>query len=255
MKQLNLSAMLTLSVLLTSGLSMSQTTSDATSHSSKPAANAWMLTPTPYLEWNKDVPPAVRAQRNRLWDEASGRRVPLTGPPVEAGSGPVGEDSDIGFEPLDIVGSVLNRAILTATFTKYRSVLSTSELSIYTEVTLHVDQVFQDRTGSGHPFSNQNITLSLFGGTVALRSGQILSDNTGARELFLEPGHKYLLVLSYEKAGDFYRLADNWDITDGTVRPNDHRTQYLAKEGRSSLNGIAVQQLAPAIDKLLYESK
>src|ERR1700678_2806022 len=47
----------------------------------KPAANAWMLTPTPYLEWNKGISPEIRAARDRYADVlqgASARKYPLT---------------------------------------------------------------------------------------------------------------------------------------------------------------------------------
>ena len=90
------------------------------------------------------------------------------------------------------------------------------------------------------------------GGTVTLGSGRTLYYHTSPRKLFLEPDHKYLLVLSYHSEGDFYQYVDDWDISTGTVRANTDRTQYLAREGRSSLDGLTVQQLGPAVGKLLY---
>ncbi len=220
----------------------------------KPAANAWMLTPTPYGAWNQDISPALRAQRDRFSDEISHQKVPLTVPSDAAEADLATSDVDMAAEPFDIM-SAPNRAILTATFTKYRSVLSASDLSIYTEVTMHVDQVFEDQTVSGHPFHDRDITLLLSGGTVTLRSGSSLSYHVAPRRLFLQPGHRYLLVLSYESAADFYEPYDDWDISDGTVRANTGRTRALAKDGRSSLNGLAVDKLGPAVDKLLYAGK
>ncbi len=217
----------------------------------KPAANAWMLTPTPYLTWNKDVPPSLRAERDNFWDSLSFRSVPLTSPSSAAPAVGGALFSDNDPEILD--GP--NRAIATATFTGHRSVLSASELSMYTEVTLQVDEVFEDRTGSGGLVPGRDITLLLPGGAVLLRSGKKLSADIPPDEPPLAPDHKYLLILSHHPKGDFYTLTDDWDISDGVVRPNTDRTRVLAKEGRSSLSGINVQELGTVLNKELYGQK
>lgn len=246
MKQLRFVATTALAVALAFvGAASAQTASKETS---KPAANAWMLTPTPYLEWNKDIPPAVRSQRDAFWDEVTHREWPLTVRRDGAFGG--GDRYDNGTEPE--IPEVPNRVILTATFTASRSVLSASEKSIYTEITMRVQDVFEDKSGSGHPISGHNITLMLNGGTVALGPGRILSDNIQPSELSLQPERSYLLVLQYHKEGDWYALEEDWDVTDGVVRANTRWGQYLAKHGRSRLNGLTVQQLGAALAKLLY---
>jgi hypothetical protein len=254
MKQVRLLIWKTLTVaLLASALAASQQTTSK--DTPRPAANAWMLTPTPYPTWNPDIPASVRGARDKAFDSSSFRRVPLTDPTPEAMGVNTGQDLDLSGDESEIV-DVPNRAILTAAFTNHRSVLSASELSLYTEVTLHVDTVFEDRTGSGHPFANQDITLLLSGGTVALRSGRTVSDDTAPRELFLQPSHKYLLVLTYRSEGDFYLNVDDWDISDGTVRANTYRSQYFAKkDASSSLHGLPVLQLGSALGSKLLVSK
>lgn len=214
----------------------------------KPPANAWMLSPTPYGAWNQDISPALRAQRDRFWDDSAPQRLPLTAPNPDPMSVNSGNDGPIRPEILDLP----HRVVLTGTFVKHRSVLSASEMSLYTEVTIHVDEVFEDKSGSGLPFPSKEITLLFSGGAVTLRTGRTLYYHTGPQELFLEPNHKYLLVLSYHDEGDFYQYVDDWDISTGTVRANTDRTQYLAREGRSSLDGLTVQQLGSALDKLFY---
>lgn len=221
---------------------------------STPAANSWMLTPTPYVAWNQDIAPDVRAQRDKSFDRAAFNTKPLTAPDVHLGNlSSCTGDYDMAWEPSDIRIHVANRAVLTASFTKFHSVLSASETSIYTEVALQVDEVFQDRTGTGHPIRHGNIDLLLYGGTVTLRSGQTLSIATKPCDYTIQPGRKYLLVLSYEPAGDFYEALDIWDISDGTIRAVDQRNQYLAHEGKSALNGLPVGQLGSVLHKLLYE--
>ena len=64
LRTLAIAAMIVVCALAT--VASSQTAPD---NKSKPAANAWMLTPTPYLEWNKDIAPALRTQRDRHWDD------------------------------------------------------------------------------------------------------------------------------------------------------------------------------------------
>ena len=219
--------------------------------SPKPVADAWMLTPTPYLAWNKDISASMRAERNQFWDEASMSRVPLTQP----GSARVtGGSYDLEGDPGEISNFFSHRVVLTATFTGHQSVLSLSERSLYTEVTLRVDEVFEDRTASGHPTANRDITLIVYGGTVVLRDGQAFSikNPMASRELFIQTDHKYLFVLGYQNSGEFYEYDDSWDITDGRARASSPRAMYFAREGHSAIDGLSGKQLGPTLDKLLY---
>ncbi len=246
MKELRTLAIAAITVVC--ALATAASSQTAPDNKSKPAPNAWMLTPTPYLEWNKDIAPSVRAERDEFWDSLSTRDVPITSP---------SSVSPVVFGDYFIQGPEIpdfpNRAIATATFTSHRSVLSASEFSMYTEVTLRVDEVFEDRTGSGGLVAGKDITLLLPSGTVLLQSGQKLTADIPLDEPPLAPDHKYLFVMSYHPKGDFYDVTDDWDISDGIVRPNTGPGEYRAKHGLSSLNGLTVQQLGPALDKLLRQ--
>jgi hypothetical protein len=249
MKELKTLAIAALTVICAFATTLSSQSQP--NHNSKPAADAWMLTPTPYLAWNKDISASTRAERNRFWDEASMSPVPLTQP----GSMRVaGGSYDLVGDPDEISSTFSHRVVLTATFTGHRSVLSSSERSLYTEVTLRVDEVFEDRSGSGHPAADRDITLIIYGGTVVLQDGQAFSvkNPMASPELFIQPGHKYLFVLDYESSGDFYDYADSWDITDGTARASGPRSRYFAQEGHSAIDGVSVKQLGLALDKVLY---
>ena len=258
LRTLAIAAMTVVGVLATTALS--QTVPDnqskpassrtAPDNNSKPAPNAWILTPTPYLQWNKDMSPSLRAERDEFWDNVSTSDVPITSPSYVAPT--VGvlfstQGPEIPDSP--------NRAIVTATFTNHRSVLSASEFSMYTEVMLRVDEVFEDRTGSGELVKGREITLLSPGGTVMLSSGEKLTAGIPPGEPPLAPGHKYLFVMSYHPKGDFYEEATDWDISDGVVRPNTDRNREMAKEGRSSLSGVSVQQIGAVLDKELYGQK
>lgn len=249
MKELRTLAIAVMTVVC--ALATTASSQAAPDNQSKPAPNAWMLTPTPYLAWNKGVSPSLRAERDEAFDSLTSRDVPITSPssvsPAIGGADFTTQGPEIPDLP--------NRAIATATFTKHRSVLSASEFSMYTEVTLRVDEVFEDRTGSGGLVKGREITLLLPGGTVMLRSGQELTADIPPDEPQLVPGHRYLLVMSYEPKGDFYDGTADWDISDGVVRPITDFTRALAKEGRSALSGVSAQQIGAVLDKELYGQK
>jgi len=244
--------------LLLSGVAIAQTTP---TNAPQKAANAWMLTPTPYLEWNKNVSPEIRAERDNYMDYGTPpvltssqppQRLPLTSPGPHEYVTPSGCDGaasgpEIQHHP--------NRAVVAGTFTSHRSTLSASAFSLYSEITLNVAQVFENRTGSQHLAPHQDITIVINGGTVTLRSGRTLSYDTQPRTDSLQPAHTYLVVLSYHPEGDFYSYHNTWDISDGMTQPIDCRSKYWARSGRSSLSGLSSWQLGPALSKLLVQSQ
>ena len=156
----------------------------ARDNKSKPAPNAWMLTPTPYLEWNKNIAPSIRAERDKDADEeaaAGGQELPLTALHPDA----LGRGHGGGMWKTEIPPAP-NRVVLTGTFTNHRSVLSASEFSLYTEVTVRVDEVFEDR-GASSAVHGGDVTIMLSGGTVVLATGRVLTYNTQPIEFSLQP--------------------------------------------------------------------
>lgn len=213
------------------------------------AANAWMRIPTLYADRSAGISASLRAERDQFWDGISDERAPLT--PESAASTAV-SDGSLSSTPPEIA-QVPNRVILTATFMRFRSILTASERAVYTDVTFRVHEVFQVRAGHAHP--GDYIDVSLFGGTVITPAGQVLSYLVQPRQFFLQPGKRYLLVLTYHDLGDFYQAADDWDISDGVVRPNSSASLRRTREGRSSLSGLATDQLPRALYGLLSESQ
>ena len=67
------------------------------------------------------------------------------------------------------------------------------------------------------------------------------------QDFFIQPGKRYLLVLSYHADGDFYTLAKNWELSGGVVKPNSKLEQTPAAQGKASLAGLAENQLAAAL--------
>lgn len=212
------------------------------------AENAWMQHPTSLSgSGSSEVAARFRAERDSFWDGVSGERAPLT--PDSASHTATGES---WFEPSPEIPKVHGRVVLTGTFAAYRSILSASGRSVYTEITINVDEVFQNRSAF-EVVHGDNVTVAIAGGTVLTPSGQTLHYLTQPRELFLQPGRKYLLVLSYKQSGQFLTLADQWDISDGTLRVSSMRNRTRVQRGRSSLNGIEVAHLEQALSRLLSE--
>src|ERR1019366_3859326 len=115
MKELRTLAIAAMTVVC--ALATAASSQTAPNNKSKPAPNAWMLTPTPYLECNKDIAPSVRAARDKDADEeaaAGGQELPLTAPHPDALGPGIGcgiPRSDIRPDP--------NRVVLTGTFTTH----------------------------------------------------------------------------------------------------------------------------------------
>ncbi|MGE5646496.1 MAG: hypothetical protein ACM336_11955 [Acidobacteriota bacterium] len=129
-----------------------------------------------------------------------------------------------GPAPLAIPTSA-SQTVVIATFTGYDVVLSRSHRTIYTEETLTVEEVLQSQNESLGPASK--VTLLQRGGTVQLPA-KTVEYLTEPRPGVLVPNHRYVLFLEHHAAGDFYWLAQAWELLGGkveaclpTYRPNE----------------------------------
>jgi len=199
-------------------------------------------TPTHCSAETDSVPASVRKQRDQHWNEAIDWLIGPMGEIVE----PTGHDIDLTVNPFDVPGGV----ILTATVGGYRTV--SSALNPYVEATLCIERVFDDWSGTAHPSAQQHVTILAKGDWA---SGLNTPPDPYRLELTLQPGRKYLLILSYYPVGDFYEYGASWDISDGTVRANDPITKYQAEQHQSSLEGLTMQQLGPALNRLVHPPK
>lgn len=196
----------------------------------QPPANAWMKTVSPDIQGPERGRDQFRLERDDFWDSLpTVSRVPLTstialGTSVSEGS--YGLNSpEIGHFP--------NRQIVIATFGNYKSYLTPSRHDLYTDVDFRVGEVVEGSNVS----AGDTITVSIRGGTVLTASGDLISYLTEPRQYFIQPARTYLLVLIPHPSGNFFLLGGNWDVSDGTVRPNSYRDQSLFKEGRSLIDG------------------
>jgi hypothetical protein len=185
-----------------------------------------------------NVSSAVRQRRDSFVDAYPlASREPLT-----PESAPLHHEFPGRFSTRDSeIRDVPNRAVLIATFSEYRSVLTASGHEIYTEAKFRVGNVFQDT--AGHAVPHSDITILVRGGTVNTNDGKTISYLTDPRKFSIQPQRTYLLVLGYHIDGDFYKIDRSWDVSDGMVRVNSEVEQKRVQEGRSTLVGLTTEQL------------
>jgi hypothetical protein len=212
---------------------------------SGPAANAWMKTPS-----GAEILPSApfhRSERDQFWDStAATMRVPLT--PDNAGAAALSEGAWSPNSPE--LPELPNRTILTATFTSFQSILTASGRTVYTDISFRVHDVIEGANAS----PNSSITVSIAGGTVKASDGKVISYLTQPRDMFLQPGRTYLLVLSYKPSVDFYTLGEDWDISDGTAKPNSYFGKWMFEHGHSSFAGKATDDALRDLRKHIAES-
>jgi len=207
------------------------------------AANGWMKIATD-LSQPEMVSPAIRQQRDSHFDASPlASRVPLT--PESAPLHHVFAGAHVAGHPE--IAEVSNRAVVIATFTVYRGVLTASGREVYTEVTFRVSNVFEEV--AGRAVRDSDITVALRGGTVKTIDGKVISYLTDPRPYFIQPQRTYLLVLSHHADGDFYSRAGDWDISDGVVRANSDRDNRIARQGKSALVGLTKDQLVRLLNQ------
>lgn len=194
--------------------------------------NHWMTIPVAWLPSADAVPAKIRLVRDNRFDQLIGFPTPLT--PKSAVLRHQSGGTIIGIPPEFPI--VRHRNVLIAQFVSYRSVLSASGRSVYTEILLQVSEIFGDKLGAHIPGVT---TIIVPGGTVRTQSGSVISYLTQPQKYALEPGRTYLLVTSFNEEGGYHMLAKSWDLSTGIVQPNF----FVGKDWPSTLTGLTYQQL------------
>lgn len=148
-----------------------------------------------------------------------------------------------------------NEAIVVASFEDYEVYLTPSHRSIYTDISLAVEQVLDG--GPSQVTEGQEIDLLIPGGTVLLSDGSTLSDdiNYDMERYCLQPGHRYVLFLQYYANGDFFSAGDDWELANGIVLPNSPRNVYLATSGRSKYSGMPEASFLESLGRAVLNRK
>jgi hypothetical protein len=212
----------------------------------------WMLAPVDIHNQKDAATPTERQIRDRHWDKRIGARAPLSSDsPVEHEVGVKGHRFSIEeFTDWDLLGGVW----LTGTFEGYRTYLSSSERSIYTEIDFRVTRIV------GHPkvpdlHVDSLVTIGRPGGTVLYSQGHVISYQGPAREHDFQPAHSYLLRLEYVPSGNYFIDNDvhRWDIGDGTAKPDTYKELSRSYRGESSIAGLPVENAMKVLEDKIDE--
>lgn len=219
----------------------------------KNAQNRWMLTPVDVRTQEDTATPAERQGRDKYWDSLIGASAPLSQPDARA-LGPWMVDS---AGPSPEFANLRVGAWVIGKFEGYRTYLSSSQRSVYTEIDLRIEHVF------GHPGApglseGAVIAVDRLGGTILAPWGSIISYYVQPEEYDFQPNHRYLIVLHYRPEGNFliaslFTSAKSWDLTDGTVKPGNDLEARRARRGESEINGMKVSDLIHLLDKKFEE--
>ncbi|HEY7403929.1 MAG TPA: hypothetical protein VIB39_10435 [Candidatus Angelobacter sp.] len=213
------------------------------------AANRWMKTPVEAVSSQTDsISSGDRQARDAYWDKRIGASMPLSDPTARLQQQPMADPDPWAPELGDLGQGVL----VLGKFESYRTVLSKSRRSLYTEIQFRVQHVF------GHPNApaqaGELIDIDRAGGTIIAPWGGTLSVGLRPEQMGLQPGHAYLIRLGYDPSGNCYLAASIttiqlWDLTDGIVKPGNSLQKYRAESGRSEINGLSIDALIRLLDK------
>jgi len=110
-------------------------------------------------------------------------------------------------------------AIVTGTVKEVKAYVSTDRTTVYSEVTLNIEEVL--KRPPGHPLAS-GLTLSAErqGGAVRFPSGKILRRGSLGRNI-PEAGRRYLLFLKYNEDGEDFSIVTGYQLLDNRVLPLD----------------------------------
>jgi hypothetical protein len=249
-------AVVAASLVSQEGLAFQQQQQAATAHQDsqdgfETAANKWMKAPIDVTTQVDPVAAADRQARDAYWDGIIGASAPLSDPAARPRPTPISDA--LGEAPE--LGDLDQGVLIIGKFETYRTILSKSKRSIYTEIQFSVQHVF------GHPSApiqtGQLIDVDRPGGTIVAPWGSTLSSGLRPEQMGLEPQHVYLIRLGYDPVGNFYRggsrTSELWDLTDGAVKPGNSLQKHRAERGMSELNGLSVDALIHLLDRKYAE--
>lgn len=215
------------------------------------AANKWMKAAVDTSKQVDPVPAMERQARDAYWDSVIGASAPLSDPAAKPRPMPIGDAVPEGPE----LGNLGQGVLVIGKFDSYRTILSKSKRSVYTEIQFSVQHVF------GHPNApiraGQLIDVDRPGGTIIAPWGSTLSYGLRPEQMGFQPQHLYLMRLGYDPAGNYYRGGNRtsqlWDLTDGRAKPGNSLQKHRAEHGMSEVNGLSMDALIHLIDKKYSE--
>ncbi len=208
------------------------------------AANRWMLRPVDIATQQDTATPAERAMRDLHWDRATGQDKPLS---EEQTSYLLNFDGAQMRNPPEFP-TIRNGVWVVGKFESYHTFLSASHRCVYTEINVRAEHVF-GHDGAPGLKEGALIDIGQGGGSVIAPWGATVTYNLRPRRFALQPGHRYLLLLQYRADGNYYLEAKRWELTRGTVEPDEEVEVDRVRRGKSELNGLTIPEMLQLLDR------
>jgi hypothetical protein len=178
-----------------------------------------------------------------------GTGIPLDQPQTRKNGIGCGFSLDYGPQPELLF--LPHEAIVVARFSSYQTFLTPSRLTIYTSIRLSVEQVLQDGPTAVRP--GDMIENLVYGGTIEL-NGKIIHEGIYQDGAYtLQPGHRYVLFLSYERRGNYFTNEKSWELLKGIAVPNHPIEVARMQQGKSQYSGLPEKDFIDAVQKAILE--
>ena len=130
-----------------------------------------------------------------------------------------------------------SNTIVVGTVKRIQPYLSEDKRNIYTEHTISVTEVLKDAKGLSLNAAS-TIALDRMGGAIRVASCRILRDVVHGNGAPLVAEHRYVLLLSYDVRGVWFRSVKCWELLNGVAVPVDPGDVATAQAGRSLFAGM-----------------
>jgi hypothetical protein len=213
------------------------------------AANSWRLTPFDPKSQIDTVSPSVREQRNSYWKPILDGQYKTF---IASASHPRPSEGSVDITRPELSGDAGSIWVI-ATFEKFRVIAIDPEYHlIYTERDFRLDTVIR-APDSLHLSAGMLITSDLPGGRIKTPQGDTVSSlpPISPRQYDLRRGRKYLLKLLHGDQADLFSVVKQWDLSSGTVQPNDLGEMDRVARGESAIKGMSENDLINYLQSVL----
>ncbi len=139
-----------------------------------------------------------------------------------------------------------SNTIVVGTVKRVQPYLSEDKRNIYTEYTISVTEVLKDAKGLSLNAAS-TIALDRMGGAIRLASGRILRDVVHGNGAPLIAERRYVMFLSYDARGVWFRTIKCWELLNGVAVPVEPGDVATAQAGRSLFAGMSEANFISAV--------
>jgi len=206
------------------------------------AANGWRYTPLDPATQPDPVRSSLRETRNAFWSSILDTLNPRGSYGSARAPGPVTLSHPEFPKDPSAVWAI-------GDFQGYRVIPIENGRGVYTEIQLLVQSVISP--GSSPISAGSVVDIGMIGGTVIDANHKVVTSMLDPERFSLRPGHSYLLELTYDSSGDFYTAGKRWDVTSGSVVPDDAIEVAREKAGKSHIAGVPRAEVLPRMKSIL----